>query len=110
MGHQAAEAKTLYFEPSRRRQPVVALIPEAAGGLAACLGESPNSLTATAARRDDGTLHARLKITTEFSGDPCGPGHDLLRAGHCPGRWLGETGLLSSDNEFRPEQCARRTE
>ena len=67
MGYQAAEAETLYFEPSKRRQPIVALIPESAGGLAACLGESPNGLTATAARRDDGTLLTRLKITIEFS-------------------------------------------
>jgi len=29
MGHQAAEAETLYFEPSKRRQPIVALTPEA---------------------------------------------------------------------------------
>lgn len=60
MGPRAAEAKSLYFEPSKRRL-IAPPGPERQPMESWSLRESPNSLTATAVRRDDDTLHARFE-------------------------------------------------
>lgn len=60
MGPRAAEAKSLYFEPSKR-QLIAPPGPERQPMESWSLRESPNSLTATAVRRDDDTLHPRFE-------------------------------------------------